>query len=138
MERGTTRKGPHPSQPQKLWCVATLCTSPASSDVGSPSWRPCPRGGAVETGPRVVAPSPCPRKQLRPQLRRRRRAPAPRAEQTETDDNCFWVTKFFSLQSIKLEPANYKSTVFSNLILGTTIPAIITVVLLAVVVTIYL
>ncbi|KAE8769433.1 G-type lectin S-receptor-like serine/threonine-protein kinase SD2-5 [Hordeum vulgare] len=79
-------------------------------------------------------------------------------EQTETDGHCFWVTKVFSLQSIKLEPVNYKSTVFikvqvgpsnsaapsahsannSNLILGTTIPAIITVVLLVVAVTIYL
>ncbi|KAI4986546.1 hypothetical protein ZWY2020_019176 [Hordeum vulgare] len=33
-------------------------------------------------------------------------------EQTETDIHCFWVTKVFSLQSIKLEHVNYKSTIF--------------------------
>ncbi|KAE8782531.1 G-type lectin S-receptor-like serine/threonine-protein kinase SD2-5 [Hordeum vulgare] len=79
-------------------------------------------------------------------------------EQSETDDHCLWVTKVYSLQLIKLEPINYKSTVSivvqlgpsysvppsvhstnnSNLILGTTIPAIITVVLLVVALTIYL
>ncbi|KAF6992811.1 hypothetical protein CFC21_009770 [Triticum aestivum] len=78
--------------------------------------------------------------------------------QTGTDGHCLWVTKVFSLQSIKLESVNYKSSVFikvqlgpsnsaaasarstnnSNLILGTAIPAIVIVVLLAIVVTLYL
>ncbi|KAI5021302.1 hypothetical protein ZWY2020_055147 [Hordeum vulgare] len=80
------------------------------------------------------------------------------SDQTKGPFYCWWVNKVFSMQSIKLEPVNYKSTVFikvqlgpsnsaaasacsadnNNLILGTTIPAIVAVVLLAVVVTIYL
>ncbi|EMS49522.1 G-type lectin S-receptor-like serine/threonine-protein kinase SD2-5 [Triticum urartu] len=73
--------------------------------------------------------------------------------QNETEGYCRWVTKVFSLQSIKFEPLDYNNSVFikvqlgpsnsaaannSNLILGTTIPAIIIVVLLAIAVTLYL
>ncbi|KAI5020447.1 hypothetical protein ZWY2020_045335 [Hordeum vulgare] len=36
--RGTKRKGPRSSRPQKLRFVATLCASRASSDAGSRSW----------------------------------------------------------------------------------------------------
>uniref|UniRef100_M8BXP4 non-specific serine/threonine protein kinase n=1 Tax=Aegilops tauschii TaxID=37682 RepID=M8BXP4_AEGTA len=69
---------------------------------------------------------------------------------------CWWVTKVFSLQSIKPKNGRCNNSVFikvqlspsnsaapsapsaNNKILGTTIPAIITVVLLAIVVTLYL
>ncbi|XP_044946862.1 lysine-specific demethylase JMJ25-like isoform X2 [Hordeum vulgare subsp. vulgare] len=42
--RGTKRKAPRSSRPQKLRCVATLCASPASSDAGPPSWSAVPKG----------------------------------------------------------------------------------------------